>query len=50
MPGFVPGIHGFFRVPMRAEGQNKSGLKSRADMGTSSGYITPARHVRAFCV
>ncbi|QQO21912.1 hypothetical protein JJB98_19225 [Bradyrhizobium diazoefficiens] len=24
--------------------------QQRADTATSSGYITPARHVRAFCV
>jgi antitoxin CptB len=39
MPGFLPGIHGFFRS--RA---------NRADIGRSGRYINPARLVRAFGV
>ncbi|MGY4428056.1 hypothetical protein ACVWWO_000533 [Bradyrhizobium sp. F1.13.1] len=46
MPGFMPGIHVFFRVPAAAAGHDKS----RADRARLSGYITPARHVRAFGV
>jgi len=46
MPGFVPGIHVFFHGRTEPSGH----AKSRADTGGSSGYITPARHVRAFCV
>ena len=46
MPGFMPGIHVFFRSPSLASGH----AKSRADIGGSNGYISPARHVRAFGV
>jgi hypothetical protein len=46
MPGFMSGIHGFFRARTRVSGH----AKSRADTGRSNGYITPARHARAFGV
>jgi len=57
MPGFMPGIHVFFCSPTWMAGTSpamtdRMGVLSqqKADMAGPNGYITPARHVRAFCV
>ena len=51
MPGFMPGIHVFFQPDVDGRDERIEGLpQQRADTAASSGYITPARHVRAFCV
>ncbi|WP_339032683.1 hypothetical protein WI604_16015 [Bradyrhizobium symbiodeficiens] len=56
MPGFMSGIHVFFRPDV--DGREKPAMtdwrdelpQQRADTAGSNSYITPARHVRAFGV